>query len=114
MQYKIENLSIDTVIRVICEKELEVGSFVMRFQEYKKAWPSLENEKLDTHMEPESKIDKFAIAIIGGSEVVVGHIVKGKTRRFSKIIFYFLQVSQYQKYNVVSCIKISCILTFKR
>lgn len=37
MQYKIENLSVDTVIRVICEKELEVGSFVMGFQEYKKA-----------------------------------------------------------------------------
>ena len=97
MQYKIENLSVDTVIRVICEKELEVGSFVMGFQEYKKAWPSLENKKLNTHMEPESKKDKFTIAVIGGSEVVVGHIVKGKTRRFSKIIFNFLQVSQYHR-----------------
>ena len=48
-------LSIDTVIRVICEKELEVGSFEMGFQEYKEAWPSLENKKLNTRMEPESK-----------------------------------------------------------
>ena len=44
----------------------------MGFQEYKKAWPSLENKKLNTHMEPESKKDKFTIAVIGGSEVVVG------------------------------------------
>ena len=124
MQYKIENLSIDTVIRVICEKELEVGSFVMGFQEYKKAWPSLENKKLNTRMEPESKKDKFTIAVIGGNEVVIGHVVKGKTRRFSKIIFNFLQVSQYRRYNIQITgyainqgdgknMKISCMLTFK-
>ena len=87
MQCKIENLSIDTVIRVICEKDLQ--------QIYNCCHRSC-----------------------------CWHIVKGKTRRFSKIIFSFLQVSQYHRYNIQITgyainqgdgknMKVSCMLTFK-
>ena len=124
MQCKIENLSIDTVIRVICEKELEEGSFEMGFQEYKEAWPSLENKKLNTRMEPESKKRQIYNCCHRRERSCCWHIVKGKTRRFSKIIFSFLQVSQYHRYNIQITgyavnqgdgknMKISCMLIFK-
>ena len=86
----MENLLDDTVFPIIREKELEVESFVMGFHEYKNVWAPVENEKLDIRMEPGNKKDKFAVAVIGGSESVVGHLMKGKTGRFAKTIFYFL------------------------
>ena len=121
----MKNLSNDTVIHIIREKKSEVGSFVMGFHEYKNSWAPIENEKLDTHMLPENKKDKFAIAVIRASEAVVGHLLmKGKTGRFAKTICYFLRASQYHRYNVRVAgnavnqrdgkgMKISCMLTFK-
>ena len=75
-------------------------------------------------MEPGNKKDKFAVAVIGGSEAVVGHLMKGKTGRFAKRIFYFLRASQYNRCNVRVTgkavnqgdgkgMKIPCMLTFK-
>ena len=42
-------------------------------------------------MEPENKEDKFAVTVIGGNQSVVGHLMKAKTGRYAKSIFYFLQ-----------------------
>ena len=42
-------------------------------------------------MESEIKKGKFAVAVIGADQSVIGHLMKGKTGRFSKIIFYFLR-----------------------
>ena len=120
----MENLLDDTVFPIIRKKELEVESFVMGCHEYKNVWAPVENEKLDIRMEPGNKKDKFAVAVIGGSEAVVGHLMKGKTGRFAKTIFYFLRESQYNRCNVRVTgkavnqgdgkgMKIPCMLTFK-
>ena len=62
----------------------------MDIHEYKNIWTPAENETLNTRMEPENKIDKFAVAVVGGRGEVVGHLMKGKTGRFAKTVFYFL------------------------
>ena len=46
-------------------------------------------------MEPANKKDKFAVAVIGVKDSVVGHLVKGKDGRFAKTIFYLLRASEY-------------------
>ena len=46
-------------------------------------------------MEPTNKKDKFAVAVIGDKDSVVGRLMKGKGRRFVKTIFYFLRASEY-------------------
>ena len=95
----MESFSDDTAIP-IREKEVELISFVMGFHGYKNIWTPAENETLKTRMEPENKIDKFAVAVVGGRGEVVGHWTKGKTGRFAKTVFYFLRASQYNECNV--------------
>ena len=90
----MESFSDDTAIPNIRENEVELISFVMGFHEYKNIWTPAENETLNTCMEPENKIDKFAVAVVGGRGEVVGHLMKGKTGRFAKTVFYFLRASQ--------------------
>ena len=62
--------------------------------------------------------------VIGESESAVDHLMKSKTGRFAKAIFYFLRASQYYRYNVLiignavnqgdgTDMKISYTLTFK-
>ena len=48
-------------------------------------------------MEPTNKKDEFAVKdlIIGVKDSVVGHLMKGKGRRFAKTILYFLRASEY-------------------
>ena len=41
-------------------------------------------------MKPTNKMDKFAVAVIKNKKVI-GHLPLGKTRWFSKTIFYFLK-----------------------
>ena len=49
---------------------------------------------LDTTMEPENPTDKCAVCIEKNGNVV-GHLPKGKYRRFSKTIFFFLRADEY-------------------
>ena len=46
-------------------------------------------EKLQTRMEPDNIMVTFAVAVVK-SETVVGYVMKGKTRRFAKTIFFYL------------------------
>ena len=50
----------------------------------------LKSEMLKAVVEPKSKEDKFAAAIMK-DDCLVGHLPKEKTGKFAKIIFYFLQ-----------------------
>ena len=62
--------------------------------------------------------------MIGHKNSVVGHLMKGKSERFAKTIFYFLRASEYHECRVRVTgkavnkgddkgMKISCILIFK-
>ena len=96
----------------------------MDFHEYRTIWTPHENEVLVTRIEPTNKKDKFAIAVIGVKDSVVGHLMKDKGGRFAKTIFYFLRASEYHGCRV--CVtgqainqgdnkgmKIPCTLMFK-
>ena len=72
----MESLSNDTLIPIIREKELDVKSFMMGFHEYRTIWTPQENEVLHARVEPTHK------------NSVVRHLMKGKSGRFAKTIFY--------------------------
>ena len=92
----MENLSkqIDVLILIIKERELNFKSFVMGFHEYRKIWKPKSNEILEVKMEPTSKMDKFAVAVIKKKKLLDTYLLE-KTGRFSETIFYFLKC----KYN---------------
>ena len=45
-------------------------------------------------MEPDNRMDKFAICV-KINEKIVGHLKKGTSERFAKTIFYFLHSDAY-------------------
>ena len=49
-------------------------------------------ENLSTRPEPGNKIDKYALAVTKDARVI-GHLKKGKTGRYAKIVFYFLRAN---------------------
>ena len=49
-----------------------------------------QNECLNVRCEPENPLDKYAVCVLKGADIV-GHLKKGDTGRFSKTIFYFLR-----------------------
>ena len=48
-------------------------------------------------MESTNKKDKFAVAVFGHKNSVVGHLMNRKSGRFVKAIFYFLPASEYHR-----------------
>ena len=84
----MESLSNDTLIPIIREKELDVKSFMMGFHEYRTIWTPQENEVLHARVEPTNKKDKFAVIVSGHKNSVVRRLMKGKSGRFAKTIFY--------------------------
>ena len=114
----------DAIIPIIRESELEIESFTMGFHEYRTIWTPCVNEVLLTRMEPTNKEDKFAVAVIGPKGSIFGHLMKGKSGRFAKTIFYFLRASENNECKVRITgkavnqgdnkgMKVPCILMFK-
>ena len=52
-------------------------------------WAPISGENLSTRPEPESEIDKYAVAVTKDARMI-GQLKKGKTGRYSKTVFYFL------------------------
>ena len=61
----------------------------MGYHVYKDRWTPVKSEMLKAVVEPKNE-DKFAVAIMK-DDCLVGHLLKEKTGKFAKIIFYFLQ-----------------------
>ena len=51
------------------------------------------HEYLHVRTEPTNKKSRFAVGVISHENSVVGHLMKGKSGRFAKTIFYFLRAS---------------------
>ena len=51
------------------------------------------NEELETEMEPDNVMDKYA-ACVKKNTSIVGHLPLGKNGKFAKMIFYFLRADQ--------------------
>jgi len=68
----------------------EIDSHVKGYHVYQNEWVPVVNEKLRTRTEPENVVDKYAVRVLSGEDVV-GHLKKGKSGRFAKTVFYFLR-----------------------
>ena len=89
----MESLQNGALIPIIHEKELDVRSLILGFHEYRTIWTH-EKEVLHVRMEPTNKKDKFAAALFVHKNSVVAHLMKEKSGRFAKTIFYFLRTSE--------------------
>ena len=63
----------------------------MGFHVYRNNWEPVPGEVLKTCMEPQNKVDKYAVAVVNNENNVIGHLSKGKSGKYVKIIFYFLK-----------------------
>ena len=71
-------------------KTFEFTCYVTGYHEYKGRLTPVKSEMLKAVMEPKTKADKFALAVMK-NDFLVGHLLKGKTGRFAKMVFYFLR-----------------------
>ena len=58
------------------------------------------NDELETKMEPDNVMDKYAVCIKKNTSIV-GHLHLGKNRKFPKMMIYFLRADQDAECKVV-------------
>ena len=64
---------------------------VMVFHVYKASWKSYVGEELRAVMQPNNLMDKFAVTVERNELGVVGHLPLGKSGKFAKTFFLFLE-----------------------
>ena len=75
---------------------LDLETFIKGHHVYKDIWTPKQGEQLDVLMEPDNRMDKFAVCM-KINEKIVGHLKKGTSERFAKTIFYFLRSDAYSR-----------------
>ena len=100
MALKIGNVFIneDHLIPVIVKASTEIDTYVKGYHVYKNIWKPNVNEKLETKMEPDNVMDKYA-ACVKKNISIVGHLPLGKNVELAKMIFYFLRADQYAEWQ---------------
>ena len=95
MALKIGNVFINErdLIPVIVKTSTETNTYVKRYHVYKNIWKPTVNEELETEMEPDNVMDKYA-ACVKKNTSLVGHLPLGKNGKFAKIVFCFLRAEQ--------------------
>ena len=102
MALKIGNVFIneDDLIPVIVKASTEIDTYVKGYHVYKNIWKPTVNEELETEMEPDNVMDKYAVCVEKNT-FIVGHLPLGKNGKFPKMIFYFLRADQDAECKVV-------------
>ena len=57
---------------------------------FREIWTPKQNEYLNARCEPENPLDKYAVCVLKGADIVE-HLKKGDTGHFSKTVSFFLQ-----------------------
>ena len=106
MALKIGNVFIneDHLIPVIAKASTEIDTYVKGYHVYKNIWKPTVNEELETEMEPDNVMDKYAVCVEKNTSIV-GHLPLGKNGKFAKMIFYFLRADQDAECKVVITVK---------
>jgi len=78
----------------------EIDSHVKGYHAYQNEWVPVVNEKLRAQTEPENVVDKYAVCTLSGKDVV-GHLKKGKSEPFAKMVFYFLRGDKDDSCSVI-------------
>ena len=77
-------LSLD-LIPIVLNTTYEIEAFVMGYHVYKNTWTPFVGEALDVAMQPDNKMDKYAVAIFQERKnKVIGHLPLGKSGKFAK------------------------------
>ena len=77
-----------------------LDSFIKGYHVYQEVWSPELHEMLSAVQEPRNIVDKYAVSVQRDGEVV-GHLMKGKSCRFAKTIFYFLSADKKNDCTVV-------------
>ena len=72
----------------------DLKTFIKGHHVYKDTWTPKQGEQLDALMEPDNRLDKFAVCV-KINEKIVGNLKKGTSGRFAKTIFYLLRSDAY-------------------
>ena len=106
MTFKIGNVFIneDDLIPVIVKASTEIDTYVKGYHVYKNIWKPTVNEELETEMEPDNVMDKYAVCVEKNT-FIVGHLPLSKNGKFAKMIFYFLRADQDAECKVVITVK---------
>ena len=95
MALKIGNVFIneDDLIPVIVKTSTKIDTYVKEYHVYKNIWKLTVNEELETKMEPDNVMDKYAVCVKKNTSIV-GYLPFGKNGKFANMIFYFLRADQ--------------------
>ena len=100
MVLKIGNVFIneDDLIPAIVKASAEIDTNVKGYHVYKNIWKPTVNEELETKMESENVMDKYAVCVKMNTSMVEH---SSKNRKFAKMVFYFLRADQDAECEVV-------------
>ena len=73
-------------------RDVETESVIKGCHVYTNDWTPIIVEHLSTRSEPGDEINRYAVTVIKDPRVI-GHLKKGKTVRYAKIVFYFLRAN---------------------
>ena len=79
---------------IVLVTTLDFETFIKGHHVCKDIWTPKQSEQLDVLMEPDNRMDKFAVCV-KVNEKIVGHLKKGTSGRFAKKIFYYLRSDAY-------------------
>ena len=87
-------------LSLLKQASTEIDTYVKGYHVYKNIWKPTVNEELETEMEPDNVMDKYAVCVKKNTSIV-GHLPLGKNGKFAKMIFYFLRADQDAECKVV-------------
>ena len=90
----VEIIYFQDEIPVILNTSLELETYIKGDHVYKEVWTPDVGEKLNVLMEPDNRIDKFAV-YVKKHPTVVDHFKKVGSGKFIKTICYFLKSDTY-------------------
>ena len=90
----------DDLMHAFVKASTEIDTYVKGYHVYKNIWKPNVNEKLETEMELDNVMDKYAVCVKKNISIV-GHLPLGKNVELAKMIFYFLRADQHAECKVV-------------
>ena len=89
-----DGICFQNAIPIILSTCLEIQTYMKGHHVHKDIWTPGIREQLKVRIELDNCVDKYAVCVEKDKKVV-GHLKKGESGKFAKIIFYFLRNDPY-------------------
>ena len=93
-QMTTEIICLQDELPIVLITTLDLQTFIKWHRVYKDIWTPKGGEQFEYLMEPDNRMDKFAVCV-KINEKIVRHLKKDTSGRFAKTIFYFLRSEAY-------------------